>query len=156
MLNRQTILLPLLFLFVLGLPTLAQEQGDSTSGLPYLPPWNFMSLSTAGIDTFLLDHPTYDGRGVVVLIFDTGIDPSIPGLQRTSTGAPKVIDLVDVSGSNLVDCYNADIDGAMLVSDSVPIQLTEFEMLDPQPIDGKWYPVCVILMEMENRLLFLG
>ncbi len=139
MLNRQTILLPLLFLFVLGLPTLAQEQGDSTSGLPYLPPWNFMSLSTAGIDTFLLDHPTYDGRGVVVLIFDTGIDPSIPGLQRTSTGAPKVIDLVDVSGSNLVDCYKADIDGVMLVSDSVPIQLSDFEMLDPQPIDGKWY-----------------
>jgi tripeptidyl-peptidase II len=50
-----------------------------------------MSLSTAGVDSFLLQHPTYDGRGVLLLIFDTGVDMSIPGLQKTSTGLPKVI-----------------------------------------------------------------
>ena len=137
MLNRRTFLL-LLFLVIVA-PVFAQEQGDSASGVPYLPPWNFMSLSTAGIDTFLLDHPTYDGRGVLVLIFDTGIDPSILGLQRTSTGAPKVIDLVDVSGSNVIDFYEAKIDGEELRSENVPIQLRDATMLRSQPVDGKWY-----------------
>ena len=136
-LNRRTFILP--FLFLLGVSLTAQEQGDSISGVPYLPPWNFMSLSTAGIDTFLINNPTYDGRGVLVLILDTGIDPSIPGLQQTSTGEPKVIDLVDVSGSNLVQFYPARRDGDKLRSDKVSVELKQFTTLDPQPIDDMWY-----------------
>ncbi|HVZ38234.1 MAG TPA: S8 family serine peptidase [Candidatus Kapabacteria bacterium] len=71
-----------------------------------------MSPSAAGVDTFLVDHPTYDGRGVVVLIFDTGIDMSIPGLQKTSTGDQKVIDAIDFSRSNVVQFRKASGSGA--------------------------------------------
>ena len=52
---------------------------------------------------FLIENPTYDGRGAVIGILDTGVDPSAAGLQSTSTGLPKVIGLVDCSGSGDVD-----------------------------------------------------
>lgn len=34
-----------------------------------------------GADRFLAKHSEYDGSGIVIAIFDTGIDPSAAGLQ---------------------------------------------------------------------------
>src|SRR5215472_12709026 len=57
-----------------------------------------LPLRSAGVDRFQAAHPTYDGRGVVIGVLDTGVDPAVPGLITTSTGSPKVIEVRDFSG----------------------------------------------------------
>jgi len=38
-----------------------------------------MPLAPTGVTTFAAQHPTFDGRGVLIAILDSGIDPTIPG-----------------------------------------------------------------------------
>ncbi len=48
---------------------------------------------------FVIDNPACDGKGIIVGILDTGVDPAAEGLSVTSDGRPKVIDVVDCTGS---------------------------------------------------------
>jgi tripeptidyl-peptidase-2 len=48
---------------------------------------------------FIRSNPSYDGKGIVVGILDTGVDPAAVGLQVCPDGRPKVIDVVDCTGS---------------------------------------------------------
>lgn len=58
----------------------------------------WMPLASTGVDRFRKAHPEVDGRGVLIAILDTGIDPSAPGLGKTTTGERKILDLRDFSG----------------------------------------------------------
>ncbi|EFC49355.1 tripeptidylpeptidase II [Naegleria gruberi] len=67
---------------------------------------------------FLKLYPNYDGRGVRVAIFDTGIDIGAPGLNGLTTdGKRKIIDVVDCTGSGDVDTktiVNPDANGIVI------------------------------------------
>ncbi|KAJ3068150.1 tripeptidyl-peptidase II Tpp2 [Podochytrium sp. JEL0797] len=52
---------------------------------------------------FIEKFNQYDGRGTVIAVLDTGIDPGAPGLQSTTTGEHKLIQLIDCSGAGDVD-----------------------------------------------------
>src|SRR5690242_6476944 len=43
----------------------------------------WMPLASTGVERFLRAHPEADGRGVLIGILDTGVDPSVPGLLTT-------------------------------------------------------------------------
>lgn len=109
---------------------------DTVRSGAWVPPWNFMSLDAAGVDQFLQEHPTYDGRGVLLLILDTGVDMGIPGLAKTSTGAPKVIDALDFAGSNVVTCRKAAVAGGRINGRK---ELRGVDSISPAPLPGEVY-----------------
>ncbi|KAK8692720.1 hypothetical protein V6N13_070327 [Hibiscus sabdariffa] len=75
---------------------------------------SLMPKKEIGADRFIESHPHYDGRGALIAIFDSGVDPAAAGLQITSDGKPKVLDVLDCTGSGDVDTskvVKADGDG---------------------------------------------
>ena len=80
---------------------------------PALPPQlamlaGLMPLRSIGADRFRSVHPSYDGRGVLVAILDSGVDAGLPGLRRTTTGERKILDLRDFSGEGRVALDRVD------------------------------------------------
>lgn len=69
--------------------------------------WTQLSLSSSNVDAYLKANSTLDGRGIVVAILDTGVDMGVAGLQKTSTGDVKVIDVQDFSGQGAVSYERA-------------------------------------------------
>ena len=84
--------------------------------------------------------PQLDGRGLVVAVLDTGVDPLAQGLQRTSDGRPKVIEAVDFSGQGDVVLQPAVLSGAG--PDAVALlgngRTAAVGKLVP-PADGQWW-----------------
>lgn len=77
-----------------------------------------MPLASTRVPQFLASHPTFDGRGVLIAILDSGVDPGAPGLIATSTGVPKLLDVRDFSseGTIALSPVSPDPDGHVTVA----------------------------------------
>jgi len=102
-------------------------------------PWEFLSTSAIGADAFRKAHPEWDGRGVVIAILDTGIEPGVAGLRETTTGEPKILDFRDFTGEGDVSLEKAilesDANGDGLHGAEGP-WLRGIEELSPPPDPG--------------------
>jgi len=97
----------------------------------------WMPLAPTGVTSFAVQHPTYDGRGVLIAILDSGIDPGIPGLGLTSTGDRKILDLRDFSGEGRIALTRLAPAGDTAVI--AGRRLGGFSHVRSMDADGPWY-----------------
>ncbi|KAG6541056.1 hypothetical protein Mapa_017543 [Marchantia paleacea] len=100
-----------------------------------------MPKKEVGADRFLERFPQYDGRGVTIAIFDSGVDPAAAGLETTSDGKPKVVDVLDCTGSGDVDTstvVKADGDGYLIGASGARLQVNK-SWKNPS---GEWHVGC--------------
>ncbi|PHT87253.1 hypothetical protein T459_09359 [Capsicum annuum] len=98
-------------------------------------------------DRFIEAHPEYDGRGVIIAIFDSGVDPAAAGLRVTSDGKPKVIDVLDCTGSGDVDTstvVKADEDGRIPGASGASLVINS-SWKNPS---GEWHVGCKLVYEL--------
>jgi len=69
--------------------------------------WDFLDVTSMGAQQFIKAHPSYNGKGVVIIILDTGVDMGTPGLKTLPDGGVKVIDAQDFSGEGDVSLEKA-------------------------------------------------
>lgn len=133
---KKALILCLLLLFA-GLNTVIIAQTAPLAENP----WHFLDTQRIGAHDFLKAHPTYDGRGVVVLICDSGVDMGVPGLLKTSDGKVKVIDARDFSGQGDISLMKAKLDSSDMevALKAKNVRVTGFGELPHQPADSVYW-----------------
>ncbi len=103
----------------------------------------FLSVKGTGVEEFINSHPEYDGRGTIIFVLDTGVDMGIDGLEKTSTGDVKVIDVQDFSGEGDIKLYDCDVeednDKYYFINEDRDLKVSGAHKLQLKPVDGKYY-----------------
>ncbi|KAI6696312.1 hypothetical protein NL676_016431 [Syzygium grande] len=108
---------------------------------------SLMPKKEIGADRFVEDRPEYDGRGAVIAIFDSGVDPAAAGLQATSDGKPKILDVLDCTGSGDIDTSNvvkADANGSIRGASGAALTVNA-SWKNPS---GDWHVGCKLVYEL--------
>ncbi len=106
------------------------------------PEWSFLSTTAIGAREFIQTHPQWDGRGVVIFILDSGVDMSVAGLTKTSTGQVKVIDARDFSGQGDVVLSAGEIKSEgreQFIEHADGFRLYNYHLLEYQPSDSEYF-----------------
>lgn len=103
----------------------------------------FLSVTNTGVAEFHSLYPEYDGRGTIIFVLDTGVDPGIDGLTKTSTGETKVIDMQDFTGEGDVKLYEAEIDEEdnkqYFINEDMNYKVSGSDKLTYQSVDNTYY-----------------
>ncbi|CAN0902776.1 Tripeptidyl-peptidase 2 [Linum grandiflorum] len=113
---------------------------------------SLMPKKEIGADRFIEAHPEYDGRGVIIAIFDSGMDPAAAGLQVTTDGKPKVLDVIDCTGSGDIDTskvVKADADGCIRGASGASLAVNP-SWKNPS---GEWHVGCKLVYELYTGTL---
>ena len=84
-------------------PTSAANVASYQTNNRHFPTTGIMPKEETNAADFLSHNPAFDGRGIIIGILDTGVDVGAIGLQHTTDNKPKVIDVLDCTGSGDVD-----------------------------------------------------
>ncbi|HOJ38353.1 MAG TPA: S8 family serine peptidase [Ignavibacteriales bacterium] len=108
----------------------------------------YVEVKSTKVYDFWKKYPTYNGKGVVIFIFDTGVDQGVEGLKTTPDGEVKVIDVVDFTGQG--DYFYQEV---KLQSDSIKIKnivLRGISKLKYRAIEDKYFAGVIEEIKFHN------
>lgn len=118
--------------------------GDSAGGPPrrVAPPAlaherGWLPRAPTAIPEFLASKPSADGRGVLIAILDSGLDPAQGGFDSTTAGERKLLDLRDFSGEGRIALTRIRPDGDSFEVGGV--ELSGFSRIRALDVNGPWY-----------------
>ncbi len=104
--------------------------------------WTFLNVKRIGAEAFIKQNPQNNGKDVVIIVLDTGVDMGVPGLQSLPDGGVKVIDVQDFSGEGDVyydEAEKGEENDEKYLSAPDGLRLFNYDRLPLQPVDSIYY-----------------
>ena len=87
---------------------------------------------------FFNKYPDHNGEGVIIFVMDTGVEVSLPGLNKNPAGSIKVVDVYDASRSGDVKYVKAEtqeVNGTQNLTDGEEVFLSDYQEFNLQDKD---------------------
>lgn len=101
--------------------------------LPVSQDFTLLPRITPETASFFEKYPQFDGTGITIFIMDTGVEPTVKGLDKNPDGSDKLIDVFDASRTGDTPYRKlkvAELDGVTYLTDSENLFLKDFENID--------------------------